>query len=133
MFTIQPSTLRRVLWLDAGTGFGMAASHLLGAGPIAQWTGLPEALVALAGALSLLAACFMAWVASRPQLPQPGVRAIVLGNFVWVAASAWLAWGAGLPLTTVGTAWVLLQGLAVLVLAELEWAGLRAPALRPAV
>lgn len=133
MFTIQASTLRRVLWLDAGTGLGMAASHLLGAGPIAQWTGLPTALVALAGALSLLAASCIAWVASRPQLPQAGVRAIVLGNFAWVAASAWLAWGAGLPLTPLGMAWVLLQGAVVLVLAELEWAGLRAPALRPAV
>ena len=47
------------------------------------------------------------------------------GNFAWVAASLWVAFGAGLPLTALGLGWVLAQALVVLVMAELEWAGAR--------
>ncbi len=42
-----------------------------------------------------------------------------------VAASVWVAFGAGLALTPLGLGWVMLQALAVLVLAELEWSGSR--------
>jgi hypothetical protein len=50
---------------------------------------------------------------------------VILGNFAWAAAS--LAGAEGLTgITPLGQAAVAGQGLAVLVLALVEWAGLRA-------
>ncbi len=43
----------------------------------------------------------------------------------WVAMSLWLALASGLPLTAVGLGWVLLQACFVLIIAILEWAGIR--------
>jgi len=123
MFTIRSSTLRRVLWLDAASGLGMCLSHGLGSALIAPWMGIPAYVLQLAALIVLAAASLAAWLASRPQLPSTGVRFLALGNFAWVAASAWLVWGSGMALTPLGQGWVVLQGLVVLVLAELEWAG----------
>lgn len=133
MFTIHPSILRRVLWLDAAAGIGMALSHLAGVGPIAEWTGIPAWVVLVAGGVVLAAASLASWLASRPQLHFSGVRLLAAGNFAWVAASAWLVWGSGWALTPLGMGWVMLQGAMVLVLAELEWAGSSLPSPRPAV
>lgn len=122
MFTIRSSTLRRVLWLDAASGLGMCLSHGLGSALIAPWMGIPAYVLQLAALIVLAAASLAAWLASRPQLPSTGVRFLALGNFAWVVASAWLVWGSGMALTPLGQGWVVLQGLVVLVLAELEWA-----------
>lgn len=134
MFTIRNSTLRHVLWIDAATGLVMGVSHWLGSAAIAHWSGVPAHVVQVAATVVLAAASLAAWLASRQQLSPPGVRWLAAGNFAWVAASAWLAWGSPFAITPLGQGWVALQGLAVLVLAELEWAGSSAVAPpRPAV
>ena len=125
MFTISASTLRRVLWLDAASGFGMGLSHLALAGPLSGWTGIPAAWLQVAALVVLGAASLAAWLASRAVPPEGGVKLLAAGNFAWVAASLWVAFGAGLPLTALGLGWVLAQALVVLVMAELEWAGAR--------
>lgn len=123
MFTVTPTTLRRVLWLDAASGIGMGLSHLALAEPLSAWTGIPATWLQFAAVIVFGAASLAAWLATRTSLPGAGVRVLAGGNFAWVAASLWLAFGAGLPLTALGLGWVLTQAVVVLVLAELEWAG----------
>lgn len=125
MFTISASTLRRVLWLDAASGLGMGLSHLVLADPLSGWTGIPAAWLQAAALVVLGAASLAAWLATRAEPPAGGVKLLAAGNFAWVAASLWLAFGAGLSLTTLGLGWVLAQAVVVLVMAELEWAGAR--------
>lgn len=125
MFTVSASTLRRVLWLDAASGLGMGLSHLVLAEPLSGWTGIPAAWLQVAALVVCGAASLAAWLANRAEPPAGGVKLLAAGNFAWVAASLWLAFGAGLSLTTLGLGWVLAQALMVLVMAELEWAGAR--------
>ena len=125
MFPVSASTLRRVLWLDAASGIGMGLSHLVLAEPLSDWTGIPAAWLQLAAVVVIGAASLAAWLATRASPTAGGVRFLAAGNFAWVAASLWLAFGAGLPLTALGLGWVLMQAAVVLVLAELEWAGSR--------
>lgn len=125
MFTISASTLRRVLWLDAASGLGMGLSHLVLSEPLSGWTGIPAAGLQVAALVVLGAASLAAWLATRVEPPAGGVKLLAAGNFAWVAASLWLAFGAGLSLTPLGLGWVLAQAVMVLVMAELEWAGAR--------
>ncbi len=125
MFSISASTLRRVLWLDATSGMVMGLSHLALAEPLSGWTGIPAAWLQLAAVVVFAAASLAAWLATRALPPAGGVRLLAAGNFAWVAASLWLAFGAGVPLTALGLGWVLMQAVVVLVLAELEWTGSR--------
>jgi hypothetical protein len=125
MFTISASTLRRVLWLDAASGLGMGLSHLVLSEPLSGWTGIPAAWLQVAALVVLGAASLAAWLATRVEPPAGGVKLLAAGNFAWVAASLWLAFGAGLSLTPLGLGWVLAQAVMVLVMAELEWAGAR--------
>jgi hypothetical protein len=125
MFTVSASTLRSVLWLDAASGIGMGLSHLVLSEPLSGWTGIPATWLQLAAVVVFGAASLAAWLATRASSPGGGVRLLAAGNFAWVAASLWLAFGAGLPLTALGLGWVLMQAVVVLVLAELEWAGSR--------
>lgn len=125
MLSVSTAALRRILWLDASTGVAMAISHLAFADLIAGWTGMPHRwLLGMAAAVAgfvLLAG----WLASRVKPPSAGLRALVAINLGWVAMSLWMVLASGLPLTALGVGWVLLQACFVLILAILEWAGIR--------
>lgn len=125
MFTVSRSTLRRVLWTDAASGLGMGLSHLLFADQLSAWTGIPPTWLLVSAVLLFGAMSLATWLAWRTSPPHAGVRLLAVVNFVWVAASVWLALGAGLQLTALGVGWVLLQAVAALVMAELEWVGSR--------
>ena len=125
MLNLSVSALRRVLWLDAASGLGMAVAHFGFSGLLSHWLGLPLVWLQVSGAIVCGAVLLSGALASRAQPPAAGVRLLAAGNFLWVAASVWAVWGAGLALTTLGVVWVLLQAVFVLGLAELEWAGSR--------
>lgn len=125
MFTISVSQLRRVLWLDAASGVGLAVAHLGLSDPLERWLGLPRAWLGVSGVIVLAAALFAGSLAARAAPPQMGVRLLATGNLFWVVASAWVVWGSGLALTPWGEAWVLAQAAFVLLLAELQWWGSR--------
>lgn len=132
MFSVSASTLRRVLWLDAISGLGMGVSHLALAGPLSGLTGIPSTWLQVVAVVVFCPAALSAWLASRVSTPTTGVRMLAAGNFAWVAASLWVAFGAGLTLTPLGLGWVLLQAAVVFVLAEIEWAGSATTELRVA-
>lgn len=125
MLNLSVSALRRVLWLDAISGLAMAVAHFGFSGLLSEWLGLPPAWVLASGVIVCGAALLSGALALRALPPAPGVRLLAAGNFLWVAASIWAVWGAGLSLTTLGIAWVLIQAIFVFGLAEMEWAGSR--------
>ena len=125
MFKVSSTTLRRVLAIDAVLGLGMGLSHLALSDSLSTWLGLPLAWLQVAAVIVLVAASMAGWLATRHSPPGGGVRLLAMGNLGWVAASLWVALGAGLALTPLGLAWVLLQAAVVFVLAELEWVGAR--------
>lgn len=87
--------------------------------------GLPTALTMPAG-IFLLAYAAMVWfTATRPRVSPTLVWTIIIGNAMWVVASATVILADLVPLTGLGIAFVALQAAAVALFAELEFIGLR--------
>jgi hypothetical protein len=119
----RTASLRRVLMVDAATCLAMGALLVLFASPLATLLGLPSLLLAYAGASLFPIAGFMAWVAIRRELSRWGAWVVILGNAGWVAGSVLVLFLAS-P-TTIGFAFVIAQAVVVVLLAELEYVGVR--------
>lgn len=117
--------LPRVMWADAASCAATGALQLLAARPLAAVTGLPLALLTGTGVFLLLYAVIAAVIARRQPLPRTLVGLIALGNLGWALGCALLIFGSGLALSGWGVAWVAAQALVVIVLADLQWLGLR--------
>lgn len=121
----SPAGLRRVLWADALSGSATTALHLALAGPLAAWLGLPAGLIHASGFALLLYVVLAGSLALQAAPSRAGLQLLVAGNFAWVVACvALLLSGAWSP-TPLGQAYLVVQALAVLVLAELQWMALR--------
>lgn len=123
----SPRFLPVVLRIDAASCAATGALQLAAAPTLAAWFGLPQALLTATGAF-LLAVCALALFASRAPVRRPLVWIMVAGNAAWVLGCLELLF-TGAASTALGQAWLVVQAVAVGVLAELEWMGLqRAPA-----
>lgn len=123
-FLASSRLLRAVLWADVASCAGCAALHLGVASRLAGWFGLPVGLLVGSGLALLGFVAFAAWLASRPRPPRRGVQALALANGAWVLGClALLVTGAAG--TGMGQAWLVLQAVAVGVLAELQWLAVR--------
>lgn len=117
--------LRRVLALDSLSCLSMGLLMGLGAAALAPLFGLPEPLVRTAGLLLLPLAAFIGWLASRPAPPRALVWVVIFGNLGWTAESFVLIGQQQGAVTALGTAFVSAQAIVVLVLAALEYVGLK--------
>ena len=115
--------LRKVLLLDAATCVATGLLLALLAPPLAPILGLPDLLLQYAGLVLLPVGAFMAWVATRDQASSGAVGVVIAGNAAWVAGSVLVLLLAS-P-TALGYGFVVAQAVAVAVLAELEYIGLR--------
>lgn len=115
--------LRRILLVDAATCVVTGLALALFATPLASRLGLPQPLLFYAGLALLPAAALMAWVAARTTVPVSGAWVVVAGNALWALASVALLFF--LSPRPLGYAFVIAQAVAVAVLAELEYVGLR--------
>ena len=115
--------LRRVLLVDAATCIATGALLTIEAQALSQLLGLPGALLFYAGASLFPCAALMLLVALRASLWRAGAWVIVAGNALWVLASAALL--VAIAPTALGYAFVIGQGVAVALLAELEYIGLQ--------
>jgi len=115
--------LRRVLMVDAATCVAMGLLLTLFATPLSTLLGLPPVLLAYAGASLFPIAGFMAWLALRRDASRWGAWVVILGNAGWVAGSVLVLLLAS-P-TAIGYAFVIAQAVVVVLLAELEYTGLR--------
>ena len=123
---IYPSLLlRRALQADAifsGTG---AVLLTLGAGEFAPLLNLPEALLREAGLFLIAYAAFVGWLGTRAAFPKILVVAVVAGNAAWTISSIALIFSGAVTPSLLGEIALAMQAIAVGVLAELQFLGLR--------
>ncbi|HKC45074.1 MAG TPA: hypothetical protein VKC64_14690 [Burkholderiales bacterium] len=120
----RSSFLRRVVLVDAATCVAMGLLLSLAANMLAPLLELPVLLLEYAGLSLLPIAAFMAWVATRGNLPRLGVWVIIAGNAAWVAGSALLVVSDWASPNLLGYGFVVAQAATVALLAGLEYVGL---------
>jgi hypothetical protein len=124
--------LQRALILDA-VASGATAVLLIAAAPaLAPLLGLPVALMRGAGLLLLPYVAFVALVARRGRLEPAAVWTIIVSNALWAAASFGLLLSGQIAPTALGIAFVVVQAVVVALLGELQYVGLRRPAIEAA-
>ena len=128
MSTIFPF-LRRVLLADALISGAAGLLMAVGAGFLAILLNLPEALLREAGLVLVPYAVFVAYVATRAQLKRPLVWAIIVANALWALDSVVLLLSGWVAPNALGYAFVIVQSVAVAVIAELQYTGMRRQAL----
>lgn len=125
LHTTSPRFLTNVLRTDGASCLVTGAVQVAGSGSLAVLFGLPANLPTASGVFLLGYGLVALWIASLNPKPRPVVAAIALGNVGWaLGCIALLAAGRMAP-TVWGSAWVLVQVTTVLVLACLQWMGLR--------
>jgi hypothetical protein len=129
-FADRPNFLRNVLLVDAATCVVSGLLTTIAANPVANLTGLPAELLGSAGLSLFPIAAFIAFVATRQPACPIGVWLVILGNIGWVVGCLGLLLGAFASPTAFGMAFVSAQAIAVAVLAELEFTGLRHSSVR---
>ncbi len=121
----SPAGLRRVLAFDALSGAGTGALQLGLTGLLSTWLGLPEALLQGSGLAIFGFVALAGWLALQTEPPRAALAIIVVCNFAWVLGCVALAFGGAPGVTGLGVAYLLFQAVVVLILAELQWLGLR--------
>ena len=124
-FLSSPRFLRTVLWIDAASCAATGLLQTVAAAPLAAWFHLPSGLLFDTGVFLIAYAAVVAFVATRDPLLRPAVWVFMAGNLAWAAACVLLLTGDRVAPTALGTAWVVLQAVVVVVLAELQFFALR--------
>jgi len=117
--TDTTKTIRTILGLDALTCLAAGSVMSIGAGLLADPTGLHPTLLLVAGCSLFPVAALFGWMAKTPLLNGALVMLAVIGNAGWVAAS--IAVLMMTEPTLFGAAFVLAQAAVVAVLAWLEF------------
>ena len=126
----SPRFLPRVMAADALSCAATGAVQLGLTDALARLTGLPAVLLTGTGVFLLVYAALAAWMARRPVPPRRLIGLVIAGNLAWAVGGVALLASGLVAQTALGVAWVLAQAVVVVVLAELQWMGLRAT--RPA-
>ena len=123
-FTLDPF-LRLVLVIDAAVSGAAGLLMAAGAPFLAPLLGLPQSLLFWAGLALLPFAALLVGTARRGEAPRLVVVDIIAINALWVAASFGLLLSGLVAPTPLGYAFVIAQAVAVALLAELQFIGLR--------
>lgn len=124
--------LRRALVADALLSAVAGFLWTFGASLLQDLLALPTGLLFAAGMSLFPWAGFLMWLARKPAVPSAAVWTVIGINAAWIAASAWVSLGGVFVPNGLGHAFVAAQALGVLVLLELEFAGLRRSNFAPA-
>lgn len=117
--------LRRVLLLDAATCLITGSIMLTAGGTVVRLLGIPAQLSTALGVVLLIFGAAVAWVGTRAFLMRSAVWAIVLLNALWAIESVLALVFGWLEPNAVGQVLVIGQAIAVAVIAELQYVGLR--------
>jgi hypothetical protein len=123
---ISPSLfLRRAIQADAIFSGASAVLLTLGAGALAPWLNLPEALLRETGLFLIAYTALVGWLGTRQAMPRAVVVIVIAGNAAWAVASIALLFSGAVTPNLLGEAFVALQAIVVGALAELQYIGLR--------
>jgi hypothetical protein len=123
---ILPSSfLRRAIQIDAVFSGVSALLLTFGAGALAPWLNLPEPLLRESGLFLIAYAALVGWLGTRQSMPKPLVWLVISGNAAWTIASIALLFTGWVAPNLLGEAFVAMQAIAVGVIAELQYVGLR--------
>jgi len=123
---INPSHfLRRAILGDAIFSGASAVLLTLGAGVLAPWLELPEALLRETGLFLIVYAILVGWLGTRHTMPKALVAIVIAGNTAWTLASIALLFSSAVAPNLLGEVFVAAQAIATGVLAELQYIGLR--------
>ena len=121
----SPTFLRRALILDALASGATALLMIAGAGLVESLLGLPAALLRGAGLVLVPYAAFVVYAGTRDIISRSAVWMIIVANMAWAAASALLLVSGWVAPAALGYAFVIAQAVAVALLGELQYMGLR--------
>lgn len=121
----QSTFLRYALIADAVASGATGLLMIAGADLLTGLLGLPAALMRESGLLLVPYVALVAFVGTREAISVAAVKAIVAVNVLWVLGSVGLLVGGLVAPTLLGYAFVIVQAIAVGVLAELQIIGLR--------
>lgn len=119
------SFLRRVLLVDAVSSGAMGLGLLAGADALSGVLRLPASLLTEAGIVLLPFAAFVGLLASREAPARTAVWFAIAMNVLWAIDSILLLVSGWVAPNAFGHAFVITQAAFVVVLAELEYIGLR--------
>ena len=123
---IQPSQLlRRALLADAIFSGVAAAGLTLGAGTLAPFLNLPEALLRETGLFLIAYTALVGWLATRSSVPKVLVLLVIVGNAAWTLGSLALLFSGAVSPNLLGELVVVAQAIATGVFAELQFIGMR--------
>src|SRR5947208_11261251 len=123
---IHPSTfLSRALLADAIFSGVSAVGLTLGAGMLAPFLNLPEALLRETGLFLIAYTALVGWLASRSSVPNALVLLVSVGNAAWTLGSVALLFSGAVAPSLLGEIVVVAQAIATGVFAELQYIGLR--------
>ncbi|WP_161867862.1 MULTISPECIES: hypothetical protein [Pseudomonas] len=126
MNTLQPSPMLRNALLIDGLLSGFTGLLLvLAAGWLGAFLELPRLLLLVAGSALLPFAAMLVWLANRAEISRQAIWAVIAVNVVWVVDSLLLLVVGWVSPNLFGHAFVIAQALAVGLLAELQWFGLK--------
>ena len=121
----SPRFLPNVMWADAASCAATGSLQVAFTETLARVTGLPAPLLLGVGVFLLAYAAVAAFIASRSTPPRGLIGLVVVGNFGWAVACVALLVSGVFAVSALGMVWVLAQAACVVVLAELQWTGLR--------
>ena len=124
-FTSPSPLLRKALRADAVLSGLTGLLLLIASNPLAGPFGLPVGLLRWSGVILVPFAAFVAYIATRTRVHRLLVFAVVACNALWALDSVSLLFTGWIEPTLLGEVFVILQAVVVLVLAELEFIGLR--------
>lgn len=126
MRTVYPSPLlKTALVADAIVTGAAAVLQLTAASRLSELLGLPRTLLFESGAFLVAYTVLLIVLARSTRVSSAVIAIIVLGNIAWAAACVGLLIRDALSPSEVGVAFVIMQSVAVLVFATLEYLGLK--------
>ena len=120
-----PGFLRNILIIDAISCAACGLLQLLFGASLVELFALPASLLMWTGEFLLVYAAVVSVVAFKLPQPHPIVWTFVIGNFAWAIACAALLLGSWVEPTMLGKAYIVMQAVTVVVLAELQLTCLR--------
>ena len=123
---INPSSfLSRALLADAVFSGVSAIGLAFGAGVLATFLNLPEALLRESGLFLIAYSAFVGWLGTRQTVLKALVWLVITGNAAWTLGSIALLFSGAVSPNLTGMIVVVAQAIATGVFAELQYIGLR--------